>query len=300
MKTLIEKIQKLKASKNAIILVHNYQKPEIYEVADFIGDSLDLCKKAATTDASIIVFCGVHFMAETAAVLNPSKKVIIPYADAGCAMADMVRVKKLQELKKKHPGAALVCYVNSTAEVKAFCDVCCTSANAVDIVKSLQEKEVIFVPDQNLAKYVASKVPEKKIIPFEGFCPVHHYVGREYLDEVKKTHPKAKIIAHPESKPEVLEAADYVSSTTGMINCARNDKSDEFFVLTECGMIERLHRALPKKKFYGVCNFCFDMKKITLESVLRSLEEEKPVVRVDQKVALKAKKAIDRMIMLSK
>lgn len=294
-KKLISQITKLKKEKNAVILAHNYQRPEIYEIADFIGDSLDLCKKAASTTAKLIIFCGVNFMAESAAILNPNKKVVIPYLDAGCAMADMIDANRLKEFKKKHPKAKVVCYVNSSAEVKAESDICCTSANAVKVVKSLKEKEIIFVPDKNLAFYVASQVPDKKIIPWDGFCPIHHSLTSEYIKDVKKTYPKAKILAHPECRLDVLKMADYVASTSQMVNCAKTDSSKEFFVLTECGMTERLNREFPKKKFYGLCNMCFDMKKTTLESVLRALKTEKPRVFVDKKIAMKAVKAFDRM-----
>jgi quinolinate synthase len=297
---LVARINALKKEKKAVILVHNYQKPEIYDVADFIGDSLGLCIEAANTDAEIILFCGVNFMAESAAILNPGKKVIVPYLDAGCAMADMVKARQLHDFKKKHPNAAVVTYVNSTAEVKALSDICCTSANAVQVVRSMEQDEIIFVPDKNLAAYVQEQVPEKKIIAWQGFCPVHHYVNKEYLEEVRSEHPKAKIIAHPESKPEVLAIADYVSSTSGMLDCAKEDPAEEFFVLTECGMTERLKRQVPGKKFHGLCNMCFDMKKNTLPSVLRCLEDEREVVRVDKKVAAKAMKAFERMFDLNK
>ncbi|MFH1284620.1 MAG: quinolinate synthase NadA [Candidatus Peregrinibacteria bacterium] len=296
---LIRDINKLKAEKKALILVHNYQRPEIYEVADAIGDSLQLCQEAAKTNAKIILFCGVNFMAETAAILNPDKKVIIPYSDAGCAMADMVDSEKLKKFKKSHPDSAVVCYVNSTADVKAVSDVCCTSSNAVKVVKSLKEKKIIFVPDKNLAAYVAQQVPEKEIIAWKGYCPVHHFVNKEYLEEVRRDFPRAKIIAHPESNPDVLKLADHVSGTSGMIDYAKNESADEFFVLTECGMTERLHREVKEKKFYGVCNMCFDMKKITLEAVLSSLREEKTVIKVDPKTSKMARRAIDRMLLVS-
>ncbi len=299
-KSLVEKINILKREKNAIVLVHNYQRPEVYDVADFIGDSLGLCQEAAKTDADIIVFCGVSFMAESAAILNPGKMVIVPFLDAGCAMSDMVDAGALKEFKKKHPDAAVVTYVNSSADVKAVSDICCTSSNAIEVVESLPNKKIIFVPDKNLAAYVAKNVPDKEIIAWEGYCPVHHFVNKEYLDEVRKEYPAAKIIAHPESKPEVLKEADYIASTSGMIECAKKDDADEFFVITECGMTERLHREIPKKKFRGLCNLCFDMKKNTLASILRCLEEEKPVVRVDRKIAEKASKAFDRMFSLTK
>lgn len=298
-KAIIRAILRLKKQKKAIILAHNYQRPEIYEVADFIGDSLGLCVEAAGTKAEIIVFCGVNFMAESAVILNPDKEVLVPSFDAGCAMADMVEAKQLKEFKLLHPDAAVVTYVNSTAEVKALSDVCCTSSNAVKVVKAMPQKKIIFVPDKNLAAYVAKQVPEKEIIAWEGYCPIHHFVNKDYIDEIRKNHPKAKIIAHPESKPEVLEVVDYVASTTGMIDCAKNDPSKEFFVLTECGMTERLHRALPDKKFYGLCNMCFDMKKNTLSAVLKSLETEKFVVKVDPSIAARAKLAFDRMFELT-
>lgn len=296
---LIARINRLKKKKNAVILVHNYQRPEIYEVADFTGDSLGLCIEAAKTNAALIVFCGVNFMAESAAILNPGKKVVVPSMDAGCAMADMVEARQLKEFKRKHPDAAVVTYVNSTAEVKALSDICCTSSNAVEIVRSMPQKKIIFVPDKNLADYVAKQIPEKDIIAWQGYCPVHNYVNKEYLEEVKANYPGVKIIAHPESKPEVLEMADYVSSTTGMIDVARKDPGGEFFILTECGMTERLHRALPKKKFHGLCNMCFDMKKNTLPAVLKALETEQFTVKVDPKVAKKAKEAFDRMFAVS-
>lgn len=294
-KDLIARINALKKKKNAVILVHNYQRPEIYEVADFIGDSLGLCQEAAKTEAQMIVFCGVMFMAQSAAILNPDKKVIVPDIDAGCAMADMIDVKNLKELKKKYPDAAVVAYINSTADIKALSDACCTSSNAATVVRNMPQKKIIFVPDRNLAAYVAKQVPEKEIIPWEGYCPVHHYVNKEYIEEVRKNYPKAKIITHPESKPEVIEMSDYVASTTGMIDCAKNDDASEFFILTECGMTERLHRALPKKKFYGLCNMCFDMKKNTLPSVLKALETEQFVVRIEPNIAKKAKMAFDKM-----
>lgn len=299
MSKLIEKINQLKKEKNAIILAHSYQRPEIYDVADAIGDSLELCQKAAKTNASIIVFCGVHFMAESACLLNPDKKVIIPHIDAGCAMADMIEAEDLRNFKAKHPGAVVVCYVNSSAAVKAESDVCCTSANAVKIVRALEEDEIIFIPDKNLAAYVQNQVPDKKIIPWRGFCPIHHSLTKQYIEGIREKHPKAKIIAHPECRPEVLALADHITSTTGMIEAARRDPAKEFFILTECGMTERLARELPDKKFYGLCNMCFDMKKNTIESVLKCLQEEKEEVKVDKNVAEKAKKTLDRMLELS-
>ena len=290
-----EEILRLKKEKNAIVLVHNYQREDFYDIADFIGDSLGLCRQAAQTDADIILFCGVHFMAESAAILNPGKKVVVPFIDAGCAMADMVEVRDLRSFKQKHPDAAVVTYVNSTAGIKALSDICCTSSNAVEVVRSMEEEKIIFVPDKNLAAYVARHVKDKEIIPWDGYCPIHHHLNAEYVQEMRKEFPKAKVIAHPECKPEVLDIADHIASTSGMIEKAENDDSEEFFVLTECGMTERLKRSLPKKKFYGLCNVCFDMKKNTLEAAYDALKNEGPVVRVDHKIADRARKAFDRM-----
>ncbi len=299
-KRLIEEIKKLKKAKNAVILVHNYQRPEIYEVADFIGDSLKLCMEAKNTKADIIVFCGVNFMAESAYILNPGKKVIIPFYDAGCAMADMLKPSDLIELKKKHPKAKVVTYINSSAEIKALSDAVCTSSSAVDVVRGLESSEIIFVPDKNLAKYVEKQVPEKKIIAFDGFCPIHNFLTAEALSEAKKEYGNAKIIAHPESRNEVLQCADHVASTSEMINCAKKDPAKDFIVLTECGMVERLKKELPDKNFHGVCNFCFDMKKNTIESVLKCLKEEKFMITVPKDVTEKALKAFDKMFELTK
>ncbi len=297
---LLKKIKRLKREKNAVILAHSYQRPEIHEVADFIGDSLGLCIEASNTNADIIVFCGVNFMAESAAILNPGKKVLIPHRDAGCAMADMIDPEGLKNLKKKHPDAKVVTYVNSSAEIKALSDVCCTSSNAVEVVKAMPGNKIIFVPDKNLAAYVASKVPEKEIIPWDGFCPAHHFVTKEMLDDVRRNSADAKIIAHPESRKDVLEESDYVASTSSMINCAKKDPAKEFFVLTECGMTERLRSELPSKKFTGLCNLCFDMKKNTLESVCVALEKEKEVVEVEKQVSEKAMKAFEKMFSLTR
>ncbi|MBU1151828.1 quinolinate synthase NadA [Patescibacteria group bacterium] len=294
-KILIEKIKKLKKQKNAVILAHNYQRPEIYDVADFIGDSLKLCLEARETDADIILFCGVSFMAETACILNPDKKVIVPFIDAGCAMADMLSIEALRKMKKAHPGVPVVTYVNSSAEVKAESDYCCTSANAVEVVRRIEGDKVLFVPDRNLAGYVGRQVPEKKVIAFDGYCPVHDMINAEYLDDAIKTYPSAKLIAHPECRQEVLERADAVRSTSGMIKAVQEMDAEEFFVLTECGMIERLKREVPGKKFYGLCNMCFDMKKNNLESVFRCLEDEGPKVKVDKNVASKALLSLENM-----
>ncbi|MBU2542883.1 quinolinate synthase NadA [Patescibacteria group bacterium] len=295
---LIKKINNLKNSKNAIILVHNYQRPEIYEVADFIGDSLELAKKAVETDAKIILFCGVDFMAETAKILNPNKKVLLPTYEAKCPMAGMVDIEKLKQMQAQYPEAKTVCYVNTTAETKSHCDVCCTSANAVEIVKSLDAKQIIFLPDKNLANYVQSKLPEKKIIPWEGFCYVHSKILINKLKKGKEIHPNAKVVAHPECPMEIIEQADHVTSTSGMITYAQKSNAKEFIIATEMGMIERLQIEVPNKKFYSVGGVCIQMKKNTLENVLSALEEEKHIIEVNENIRIKAKKALDKMLQI--
>lgn len=298
-KKLINRIRRLKKEKNAIILCHNYQRPEIYEVADFVGDSLELCRKAATVSAKIIVFSGVYFMAESAAVLNPGVKVLIPDRSAGCALSEMVTVEALRREKKKYPDAAVVCYVNSSAEVKAESDVCCTSSNAVEIVSSLPNKEILFIPDKNLANYVGKQVKGKKIIPWDGYCPIHERLTAEYLLEAKKQRPNAKIIAHPECPKDVLKIADFVASTSGMLRVARESSAKEFICTTECGMVQRLSRALPDKKFYTVCSVCFDMKKNTLELIEESLIKEQYEVKVPKHVAVGARRAFEKMFKMT-
>lgn len=296
-KGLIDKINKLKREKNALVLVHNYQRPEIYEVADYIGDSLGLCQKAQKLDAKLIIFCGVHFMAESAAVMNPLKKVLLPALDAGCAMADMITAEALRKKKQEYPEAAVVCYVNSSADVKAESDICCTSSNAVEIVRSLPNKQILMVPDKNLAAFVAKQVPDKKIIAWDGFCPIHHKITEPYILEAKKKKPNAKVLAHPECREEVLALADFVGSTQAIANYALEDDCKEYIVLTECGMIQRMMKeAKSDKKFYTVCGLCYDMKKVTLEKILSSLENEEYEIKVPYEIAEKARLALDKMM----
>ena len=299
-KQLIKEINKLKKKKNAILLVHNYQRPEIYEVADYLGDSLELAKKAQETDADIILFCGVDFMAESAKVLNPEKKVLLPVLAARCPMAGMVDIQKLEEIKRKNPDAAVACYINTTAETKAACDVTVTSANAVKIIAKLPQKKIIFVPDKNLADYVKLKTG-KEIIPWDGYCYVHNKMQVSQLAEAKKEHPQAKVIAHPECPPEIIALADYVCSTSEMMTVAREDPAKEFIIGTEIGMIERLKIVVPEKVFYSLppAHTCLQMKKNTLESIKIALEQEKNEVFVDDKVAAGAKEALQKMIDLS-
>lgn len=296
MQKLTEKINKLKKEKDAVILVHNYQRPEIYQIADFIGDSLELAKRAVATDAKIILFCGVDFMAETAKILNPDKKILLPTYEAKCPMAGMVNIEELKQMQAKYSEAKTVCYVNTTAETKAYCDVCCTSANAVKIVKNLDAKQIIFLPDKNLANYVQSQLPEKEIIPWEGFCYVHSKILIEKLKKGKELHPNAKIVVHPECPMEIIKQADHVTSTTGMITYAKKTDSKEFIIVTEMGMVERLQIEIPNKKFYSIGGVCIQMKKNTLENVLESLEQEKHVIEVEENIRIKAKKALDKMI----
>ena len=294
-----EKIYKLKKERNATILAHSYQLPEIQDIADFVGDSLGLSIQASKTDADIIVFCGVYFMAETAKIISPDKKVLIPDKDAGCPMADMVTAKELKEFKKIHPDAKYVCYVNSTAEVKAECDLCVTSANALDLVAKFYTKEekIVFLPDKYLGQYVSEKTGYD-FIKWNGYCPTHLKIMPEDILSLKKEHPDAKVIVHPECAGPVWKLADEVLSTEGMYRYARDAKEKEFIVGTEIGMIYRLLKDNPGKVFYPATKraICPNMKKITLQKVLFSLEEQKYEVNVDQKVMAKAKKCIDKML----
>ena len=295
---LIKRINELKKEKNAVILVHNYQRPEIYDVADFVGDSLDLAKKAASADSKIIVFCGVDFMAETAKILAPASKVLLPSKDATCPMAQMITVEKLQEMKLKYPEAAVVSYVNTNADIKAESDVCCTSMNAVHIVEKIPQDQIIFVPDIHLGEWVREHT-KKEIITCEGFCFVHSKILLESAKKAKELHPNAKLVAHPESPLELLKIADCVTGTGGMIKYAKENSASEFIIATEEGMVNRLVKEVPEKKFYAIGGVCFNMKKTTLERVYDSLNEEKYEISVDSAIALKAKEALDKMIELS-
>ena len=298
---LTEKILKLKKKRNAVILVHNYQLGEIQDIADFVGDSLDLSQNAAKTDASVIVFCGVHFMAETASILCPDKAVLLPDEHAGCPMANMITAPQLREKKKEHPQATVVCYINSSAEVKAESYICCTSANAVAVVESLDSGEILFVPDQYLGHYVSTKT-SKKMILWPGFCPTHARIIPEYIVKLRHEYPEAKVVVHPECRPDVIALADEVLSTSGMIKFARREDVQEVIVGTEMGIIYRLKKENPGKKFIPVSEqaICPNMKLITLEKVLWSLEEMAPEVKVPEKIRLKAKAAVDRMLVVGR
>jgi quinolinate synthase len=294
---LIEKISALKKRRNAVILAHNYQLGEVQDIADFVGDSLELSQRAAQTDAEVIVFCGVHFMAETASILCPEKVVLLPDINAGCLMANMITAERLQAKKKEYPQAAVVCYVNSSAEVKAESDICCTSANAVKVVESLDNREILFVPDQYLGHYVSTRIG-KKMILWPGFCPTHVRISPERIKELRREYPQAKVVVHPECRPEVIALADEVASTGGMCRYARRDEVREMVVGTELGIIHRLRKENPDKRFIPASEqaICPHMKLITLEKVLWSLEEMSPEVKVPEGIRLRSKAAVDKML----
>ncbi len=297
--TIVDRINKLKQEKNAIILAHNYELPEIQDIADFVGDSLGLSMEAAKTDADIIVFCGVRFMAETAKILSPQKTVLLPDKDAGCAMADMIEPEGLRALQCRHPGAVTMCYVNSSARVKALCDYCCTSANALPMTRKIapDHRDIIFVPDQNLARYVSANAQCHFII-WEGYCPVHTDILPEHIQQAKRLHPQAKVIVHPECKPEITALADVVASTEGMSRHAKNSPDKEFIIGTETGILHRLKKENPDKFFYPASDkaICADMKKITLEKVLHSLETLSYEITVAPDIMDKARLSIERML----
>jgi quinolinate synthase len=294
---LLDKIDVYRNQRNAVVLAHNYQLGEIQEVADFVGDSLELSRKAAETTADVIVFCGVHFMAETAKILSPQKTVLLPDLEAGCPMADMITVERLREFKAKYPGRPVVAYVNTSAAVKAEVDICCTSANAVKVVESIDADEVLFVPDKCLADYVASKV-SKKIIPYPGFCPTHVRIQPEDILKRKAEHPGALVIVHPECTRPVIQLADGVFSTSGILRFARESAALEFIIGTEEGIIHRLLKENPEKKFYSptVLAICPNMKLITLEKLAWSLEDNQYPIELPSDIIEKARHAIQRML----
>ena len=295
---LIKKINDLKKEKKAIVLAHTYQNVEIDEVADYSGDSLYLSRMAAKTDADIIVFAGVYFMAETAKILSPQKTVLLPNLSAGCAMADKINLEQLRTFKSQYPGVPVVCYVNSTAAVKSESDICCTSANAVEVVKSLNAKEVLFVPDQHLGSYVESQLKDVKVITYPGFCPIHHDITVEDILEKKSVYPEAKVYVHPECRKNVTQLADFVGSTTAIIKNIKNSSDSEFIIVTEKGVVERLERDCPDKKFILINQkaICDSMKLLHLEDILYALEYNKYEITIDEQIAKKALSSIDNMI----
>jgi len=298
---LQKRIRALLKERRAILLVHYYQREEIQQIADILGDSLALSIEAARTDAEVIVFAGVHFMAESASILSPDKTVLLPRLDAGCPLADMIDIDRLERTKREHPGTAVVTYVNSSAAVKSRSDVCCTSANARQVVASLEGNgKILMVPDGNLARWVAGST-DREIIPWEGYCPVHHHLSTDAVLRVKDRFPRARFAAHPECTTAVLALADYVGSTSGILKYAAACDSEELIVGTEAGILPRLKKSNPGKVFIPAADnlFCEDMKKITLEDIYRTLKEMKPIVKVPDEVRIGARKALDRMIAIS-
>jgi len=318
---IVEEILKLKREKNAIILSHNYQRDEVQDIADFVGDSLELSRTAAEVNCDVIVFCGVHFMAESASILSPNKTVLLPELDAGCPMADMVQVSfprkvwktfpgyetqpvfvfpheyTLRDIKAKYPGVPVVAYVNTTAEVKAESDICCTSANVVKVIESLPDERVICIPDRNLSMW-AQKNTKKQVIAWDGFCHVHDRITKKDVLKAREEYPNALLMAHPECRLEVLELADHVTSTSGMLRFAKSSDAKEFIVGTETGLMHRLKKENPDKIFYPLRKdmVCPNMKKTTLNSILSALKEMKNIIKVPEEIRIPAKRALDRML----
>jgi quinolinate synthase len=298
---LITQILKLKRERNAVIVAHNYQIDDVQEIADVVGDSFALSKYCAEDPRDVIVFCGVHFMAESAKILSPQKTVLLPEINAGCPMADMVTAQDVRKMKETYPDAAVVCYINTSAEVKAECDICCTSSNAVKVIESLSEEQIIFVPDKNLGDYIAKKVPRKKMILWEGYCITHHRVTTEDVKMVKETHPDALVLAHPECRPEVVALADFVGSTKQIIDFAAASKENKFIIGTEMGVLVRLKKDNPHKTFYLLSQglICPNMKKTKLESVYHALRDMKYTIELEEEIRLKAKGSLERMLAVS-
>lgn len=302
MNELIEKINKLKKEKNAVILAHCYQNEEIDKVADYVGDSLYLSQMAAKTDADIILFAGVYFMAQTAKILNPNKKVLLPRLESGCRMADMISLNQLREFKSKHPDIPTVCYINSTAEVKSECDMCCTSSNAVKVVKSMNAEKILFLPDTYLGKWVEAQLGNIEVITYPGFCPTHLQIRPEDIENARAEYPNAPVLAHPECHQSVTKLADYVGSTTGIMKYAIESDKKQFIIATEKGVVDRLKRDYPEKEFILIKEsiVCPNMKWHTLTDIYNALEKEEHEIDVDKEIASKALKCIDRMLEVSK
>jgi len=295
---LEDNIAELKKQRNAVIVAHNYQIDDVQEIADMLGDSFALSRYCVSDPHDVIVFCGVHFMAESAKLLSPGKTVLLPEIDAGCPMAEMVTAEALQEEKRKHPNAAVVCYINSTAAVKAESDICCTSSNAVKVIRSIKQEEIIFVPDCNLGSYVAKMVPEKRIILWKGFCATHHRVKTEDVKKARELHPDAMFLVHPECKQEVVALADFVGSTKQIIDYAAASKAAKFVIGTEMGVMYKLKKDNPEKQFYLLSPglVCPNMKKTTLQSVYEALKYMKNNIVLDEKLMYKARIPLDRML----
>ncbi len=292
-----EKIAELKRELRATIVAHNYQRAEVQDIADFVGDSLELARQCTEVDAQTIVFCGVRFMAETAAILNPDRTVLLTENSAGCPLADMISADELRRWRQRYPKASVVCYVNSPAEVKAESDICCTSANGVQVVNSLENDDILFVPDQNLGHFVATQT-KKHVILYPGYCYVHHRIKPEQLKQAKKLHPEAQVLVHPECRPEVIALADAALSTSQMLRYTRASPHNSFIIGTEEGILHGLRKENPDKSFYLVTNsqICTDMKKTTLEKVAQIMELKQNIVTVPEEIRVKAKLAVDRML----
>jgi len=295
-----EKIAKLKKELQAIIVAHNYQRPEVQDVADFTGDSLELARKCVGIEAEVIVFCGVRFMAETAAILNPASTVLLPHPDAGCPLADTIGIESLKQWKDRYPEAAVVAYVNTTAAIKAESDICCTSANGVKAVNMVPNGEILFVPDRNLGHYVSTKV-SKRVILYPGFCYVHDSVTAEQVILARQHYPQAKVLVHPECRPEVISLADAALSTSQMLRYTRESNHKLFLIGTEKGMLYPLRKQNPEKEFHSMVNnfICTDMKKTTLETIVKVMQTMGNVVTVPEEIGVKAKQAIDKMLAIS-
>jgi len=296
-KELQEEVLELKRALNAIIVAHNYQRPEVQDIADFTGDSLELARKCVGIKAKVIVFCGVLFMAETAAILNPGTTVLLSHRDAGCPLADTIDVDSLREWKGRYPEAAVVAYVNTTAAIKAESDICCTSANGVEVVNAIPDEEILFIPDRNLGHYVSTRT-DKKLILYPGFCATHDNLSVEEVKAARQRYPQAKVLVHPECRPEVIELADAALSTSQMLRYAKGSNAKIFLIGTEEGMLYPLRKQNPDKEFHLISNslVCPDMKKTTLERVIETMKARKNIVTVPEEIRVRAKKAIDRML----
>lgn len=295
---IINEINKLRKQRKAVIVAHNYQIDEVQDIADIVGDSLALSHYCAKAKEKLIIFCGVHFMAESAKILSPEKTVLLPQIDAGCPMADMVTPEALIEKKRKYPNAAVVCYINSSAAVKALSDICCTSSNAINIIASIREKQILFVPDQNLGAYVASQLKDKEFILWKGFCITHHRVSLEDVLKIKKTHPDAYILMHPECRPEVLKLADFIGSTKQIIDYVSNDSRKKYIIGTEMGVLNKLKRDNPNKTFYLMSQglICPNMKKTTLDSIYNALKNNVYKIELDEDIRKRADNALKKML----
>jgi quinolinate synthase len=294
------KIARLKKELGAVIVAHNYQRPEVQDIADFVGDSLELARQCVEVDARTIVFCGVLFMAETAAILNPERTVLLSEGSAGCPLADMIDIEGLRQWKQRYPQAAVVAYVNSSAEVKAESYICCTSANGVQVVESVANNDILFIPDQNLGHYISTQT-KKNIILYPGFCYVHHHIEPEEVKLAKKLHPTAQVLVHPECRPQVVALADAALSTSQMLRYVKASPHNSFIIGTEVGILHGLRKQNPEKSFYLISHgqICTDMKKTTLEILARTMELRQNIITVPEEIRLKAKQAVDRMLAVS-